>query len=267
MLRYRALTWTLLIVFVIWGIYSLPPVGFAMIMTLFWGLAAWEWTGLVKIETYVERTLFIIFILLFSVAAYLYFPKTSLLAGSLAWFVALYFILRFPDVIQFPTTSSQLKLLLGVFLLTPCWVGLNLIRSYDRGLIYLFFVLSLIWMMDTVGYLVGKPWGRHKLIARLSPGKSIEGVFGGLLFTFLLSGMVVYSSKVPFKQTPLTLILILLVACFSVIGDLFESLLKRQAGVKDSGRVLPGHGGMLDRMDSTLAAVPLFACILPWIHI
>lgn len=267
MLKYRALTWTLLIVFVIWGIYSLPPIGFAIIMTVFWGLAAWEWTGLLKIETYMERSLFIVFILLFSIAAYLYFPRALLLLGSLFWFVTLYFIIKFPNTLSFREQSQPMKLVFGVLLLAPCWVGLNFIRSYDRGLIYLLFILSLVWMMDTVGYLVGKPWGRHKLIARLSPGKSIEGVMGGLVFTFLLSGMVVYSSKLPFKQGMLTLILILGVACFSVTGDLFESLLKRQAGVKDSGRLLPGHGGMLDRMDSTLAAIPLFAFILPWIHV
>lgn len=266
-LKYRALTWGLLIIFVIWATYILPFIGFSIIMTIFWGLAAWELTDLLGIEIYIKRIGFIVFTLLFSIISYLYFPKTLLFISILAWFCALYFIVQFPNIQQFRNQNFKMKLGLGTLILAPCWVGFSFIRSHDDGLVFLLFILSLIWSMDTVGYLVGKPWGRHKLVPKLSPGKSIEGVLGGIVFTLLLADMVIYSPKLPFKHGILTLILILLIACFSVIGDLFESLLKRQAGVKDSGHLLPGHGGMLDRMDSTLAAVPLFAFILPWIQV
>ncbi len=266
MLKYRALTWTLLIVFVLWGIYSLPLMGFAVIMTGFWGLAAWEWMGLLKIESYFERAWFILFTLLFSIIAYFYFPGPILWLGALGWLGAIYFIFQFPDTLKFSEQRKGFKFGLTLLYLAPCWLGLTLIRADERGLIYILFMFSLIWLMDTLGYLVGKPWGKHKLLPKLSPGKSIEGVLGGIIFTLLLSGMLIYSSKSPFKPNTMTLCLILFIACFSVVGDLFESLLKRQAGVKDSGKLLPGHGGILDRMDSTFSVVPWFALILPWIQ-
>ena len=236
-------------------------------MTIFLGLAAWEWTALLKIEHRLTRSLSLALIFLVSFVAYLYFPRSMLLAGCLGWFGVIYLIFKFPDIPNFRDQKDIMKLGSGILLFSPCWVGLNLIRGSDKGLIYIIFIFSLIWMMDTLGYLVGKPWGRHKLVPKLSPGKSIEGVVGGLVFSLILSEMVVYSSKLPFKKGIVTFLLLLLVASFSVIGDLFESLLKRQAGVKDSGKLLPEHGGVLDRLDSTLAVIPFFALALPFMHL
>jgi phosphatidate cytidylyltransferase len=265
MLGYRALTWITLIIFFIWGIFLFPPIVFTAIMTIVWGLAFWEWTGLLKIGSVFARFLFISLLFFLSVFAYFYFPRLTLCLGAVSWLLALYFILKFPNIPLFFNQKNVFKWILGLLMFVPCWVGFNVIRNQEYGVVFLLFVMSLIWLMDTLGYLVGRPWGKHKLLPELSPGKSIEGLVGGIIFTLLLASMVILSEKIPLKNDILTLSLILWVLFMSVIGDLFESLLKRQVNVKDSGKLLPGHGGMLDRIDSTLAAIPCFALVLPLI--
>ena len=123
-------------------------------------------------------------------------------------------------------------------------------------------------MADSAAYFVGKRFGRNKLAEQLSPGKTREGVLGALAGTLILSfiGLWIWRAELQFGLAIYFVLLCLLSALISVVGDLFESLLKRNAGKKDSGKLIPGHGGVLDRIDSLLAAAPGFMLGLYWLY-
>jgi phosphatidate cytidylyltransferase len=124
-------------------------------------------------------------------------------------------------------------------------------------------VLGLVWIADTAAYFSGRAWGRHKLAPSISPGKTREGALGGLLgalaYAIICGALVEGVRWLPYLAAAV------LLAVLSILGDLFESAVKRQAAVKDSGALLPGHGGILDRVDSATATLPLAALMLPWI--
>ena len=142
--------------------------------------------------------------------------------------------------------------------LVPCWLAIGVCRSLG-GPFWLFFGLLLIWAMDTGAYFAGRFWGKHKMVVRVSPKKTWEGFCGGMVLTLLVAIVVSLFQHASGYRIGLICILAFVTALFAVLGDLFESLLKREAGVKDSGTLLPGHGGILDRIDSITAALPIFA--------
>ena len=132
----------------------------------------------------------------------------------------------------------------------------------------LLFLFVLVWVADSAAYFAGKKFGQNKLAEQLSPGKTREGVYGALVGTFMLSlvGIWIWRADLQFSLAIYFVILCVLSAIISVVGDLFESLLKRNAGKKDSGKLIPGHGGVLDRIDSLLAAAPGFMLGLYWLN-
>lgn len=130
-----------------------------------------------------------------------------------------------------------------------------LIRTLDGGITWIFILLFGTWAGDTIAYLVGKKMGKTKLAPRLSPGKTIEGAAGGLLGSLL--GAVLTNTLLPAAPWYVAAGLGLMVGTFGILGDLFESSLKRTAGIKDTGGIIPGHGGVLDRFDSMLFAAPV----------
>jgi len=148
-------------------------------------------------------------------------------------------------------------MLAGPLLLGAAWVALVAVHRGAGGPELTLFVLALVWTADSAAYFTGRAFGRRKLAPAISPGKSIEGVLGALVATAALAAAF-WSWRSPLFGLPGFLALSVLVAVVSVTGDLFESLIKRRRGVKDSGRILPGHGGVLDRIDSLNASVPLF---------
>ena len=143
-----------------------------------------------------------------------------------------------------------------VLLSFPCFFMVWLREAYSPKMLLLVFIL--LWVNDTFAYLTGRLLGKHKLFVRISPGKTIEGSLGGLVFT--LVGIVIFSRCVEWLPMKAAIGMGLIAVVFGTLGDLCESMLKRQAGVKDSGRLIPGHGGILDRFDSVLFAMP-FICI------
>lgn len=138
------------------------------------------------------------------------------------------------------------------YLSMPCAVMMWIHWLYDPKMVLLVFVL--LWTNDTFAYLTGRLLGKHKLFERISPGKTIEGSIGGLVFT--LAGVIVFSHYADWLSLGEAIGLGLIAVVFGTLGDLCESMLKRQAGVKDSGNLIPGHGGILDRFDSVLFAIP-----------
>jgi phosphatidate cytidylyltransferase len=157
-------------------------------------------------------------------------------------------------------SSKPIMLFLGLFLLTSTWLALSSIVSLENGRYLLLLAVTIIVLADVGGYIAGKLFGRHKLAPTISPGKTWEGLVGGLILQSCLIAVLAQF----FADVSLLLLCFLVfpVALSSVVGDLFESMLKRHRGIKDSSNFLPGHGGFLDRLDGVMAALPLFFVIL-----
>ena len=155
--------------------------------------------------------------------------------------------------------------LISLVLLVPTWLSLMALHAQSENGPYLliaFFVL--IWVADSGAYFSGKLFGHGKLAPAISPGKTIEGVYGALLATVLSSVLIAFLLDYNLTQTFIFAGLALFCIVFSIIGDLFESVAKRSAGIKDSGTFFPGHGGVMDRIDSLTSAGPLFLLGLSW---
>jgi phosphatidate cytidylyltransferase len=219
--------------------------------------AAWEWTILSGIKNFYQKLCYLIAILAaLSIAQF--FSFYVLIIGILWW---LYALLQLINYQRNPskTIISRNNLLAGLFAIIPCWIGLNSLRATVGGAELLLFFLFMLWASDTGAYLVGSKIGRRKLAPAISPGKSIEGYFGGIMLMLIVIIFGIWILKIPSGKWLGLVILAIVMNFFSVIGDLYESMLKRKFGVKDSGNLIPGHGGVLDRIDSWLAASPIFA--------
>lgn len=241
-------------------------------------LAAWEWGQFSGLNSPPARiALALIFGLLLAGTVFLlppyqrniYQPYVALsLWSSLSWWcVALVLVIAYPFSARLWKHSRFLRLMFGALTLIPFFWGMLALRQYhydfDRfaGAWWLLFVLLLVWGADSGAYLFGKMFGRRKLAPRVSPGKTLEGLIGGLFTSGLIAWL--FSIFAPLHVETSSLIISAVVATLaSVLGDLTESMFKREAGIKDSGNLIPGHGGILDRIDSLTAAIPVFTCLL-----
>lgn len=257
----RIVTALILVPLVVVGIVFTSNTNFAILIALVLGLAAWEWSKIVRIVFW-YRFLYVGILWITFIVAYFLSAKIILLFSLVCWLWAAFFVIRYPKIKK-RFFSGWLGCLLGLLFFVPCWIGFDILHSKNIG--YLFLGLFVVWAMDTGAYFVGKKWGKHKLAKQVSPNKTIEGLVGGLFLSLLVSVCYSLIWKVD-RQMELS-ILTVIVAIFSVIGDLFESMLKRIVNIKDSGNILPGHGGILDRIDSLLAAIPLWTLGLLFLKI
>ena len=232
-----------------------------MLMILAAGVAGYEWFKLMpQGSTIVSKPKAWIYggcVALVSTLA-LFFNDIALLlwvASILTWLVSIYWIKNFPDADNWYNVSLHL---IGFVLISAAVTAIYAVwHSSPWWLMYLFL---LVWGADSGAYFVGRKFGKKKLAPKVSPNKSVEGLYGGIATTVIIMLVVQYSYlNLTALQLILFLILSVITVFASVLGDLFESMIKRRAGIKDSGRVLPGHGGVLDRIDSLLAAAPIFA--------
>lgn len=256
MFKQRLLTTIILIPLVLAAIfYANYWVFGAVVLLLILGCAL-EWVSLVPIQSMPVKFLFFTALLLCCYLiqiTWLYW----LFAGLLMWGMILIFVLQFPKsqvIWGYPWFVGALCLLL-----LPLF-GQSLLAVFllEKGKGLIVYLLFLVWAADIGAYLAGKQWGRHKLIPQVSPGKTIEGVSGGFFLSMLVALAGYY-----FFEPRLTLNWFMIAAgvvLISLLGDLFISLLKRRVKVKDTGNLLPGHGGILDRLDSLIAAAPIFYC-------
>ena len=263
MLLQRLITALILIPLVIAGVLYLPTTSLAAIFALIVLLAAREWTSLAGLEQFTHKFVFFAAVTAGIAGSYWLIQRVEMAwllfaASTLWWIVTTIILIRYRP--QQPLFGGALtKSLLGVFVLVPAWAALVMIHGYgEKGPMLLLFSLTLTWVADSGAYFAGRRWGRVKLAPAISPGKTREGVYGALAGS-VLWGLLLAWYAPELGPLPILVIFCLLVCVISVIGDLFESLLKRQAGIKDSGNLLPGHGGVLDRIDSMTAVAPVFA--------
>lgn len=270
MLRARLVSAAILVPLVVAGVLYLPTVGIALVLALVLGAGLWEWGAMIPLLPTTARAIYVLAVMLLMAIAWAaplerVIAPLLLLAG-LWWLAALFWLVN-PGFGAHSTTSAVriLKGIAGVLVSLPCWAAfVSLHGRESQGPEFCLALLLLIWLADSGAYFTGKRWGRTKLAPVVSPGKTWEGVLGGIV-TSLIAALAVaywYSRSLPWT---LTLVAVALLAVmFSIVGDLLESLMKRQVGIKDSGRLIPGHGGVLDRIDSLTAAAPVFLMGLLW---
>lgn len=257
MLKQRIITGFILAIMAIVVLFLVPMSYFIAAISIMMLLAAWEWSQLAGFKTPTAKVMYVILIAV-SLCVVSYLPTVPvLMLASLWWLLALYWITQYPKQTK-AWSSVGVRSVMGILVLAPSWLAINTIRASQSGAATLFFMFLLIWAADIGAYFSGSRWGKTKLMPKVSPGKSWQGFFGGFIVSLLVAMIGVYCLPIHFASWIELLVVVVLVNIYSVTGDLLESMLKRLNKVKDSGRLLPGHGGILDRLDSMTAAAPIF---------
>lgn len=265
MLKQRIITAIILAVVFLAALFKLPlPLFSAFIATIVL-IAAWEWANLSGLSKIWQRSAYVG--LIASVLAFSAFvthnfdghdddvSKAILMVGCLWWAVALLWVQSYPGSAVL-WGSRWFKAIMGMAVLIPTWLAFSYLRAQSSGAWLILIVVLIVACADIGAYFSGKALGKHKLAPAVSPGKSWEGFWGGMVSCVLLAVAIAYLANVSLITT---LAIIIPAGLASVLGDLLESMVKRQRGIKDSSRLLPGHGGVLDRVDSLTAAAPVFA--------
>lgn len=260
MLKQRVITASILAILVIWAVLKLPVAGFGVALLAIILPGAWEWTRLAGLCKTRDRWLYVGGVLALILASWPLLSNTAFVNGwlvfsVLGWCGAVFGLQRYARHSEHQDQSWQIGAA-GVVVLVAPWIALMELRS-EFGPNYVLFLLLLIWAADIGAYFAGRRWGRRKLAPVISPGKTWEGVAGAgaatLILAFLGAALLGEGAR-----WPAFVAVCLITVGFSIVGDLFESMIKRQCRVKDSGSLLPGHGGVLDRVDSLTAAAPVF---------
>jgi phosphatidate cytidylyltransferase len=257
MLKQRIITAVIALLILGLVLFVAPRIVAEMLIAVFILIGAWEWSGFLGAKTPAPRIFYVIFIATLMAVAGMQWPDsvTPVLQVAAVWWIsALLWTFFFPTPIP-----GLIRWICGALVLVPLYVALVALHQTAPAL--LLFVLLIVWAADCGAYFAGKRFGRVKLAPAISPGKSWEGVIGGLALVAILVWVGSF-----WYETDLLVLLpfCLAVAVISVVGDLTVSMFKRTAGVKDSGTLFPGHGGVLDRADSVAAAAPLFALGVSW---
>lgn len=263
----RSLSGLLYITLLIISLYS--PYAVTALFFVFGIITLSEFLKLIKLKSIVPYIVFSVFYLVFTNWELLFknalgFKESTSIVLAITIITQLFLIKELFSEKKNSLTQAK-KITLTTFYITSCFIFITLIakyfKTYNSAILLGSFIL--IWVNDSFAYLVGKNFGKHKLFEKISPKKTIEGFLGGLLFACIASYFIAkFTETLSFFNW---LILALIVSVFGTIGDLVESKFKRQAGVKDSGTIMPGHGGLFDRLDSIIFAAPfiyLFISIL-----
>lgn len=267
MLKTRIITALILAPIAIGGIFFLPPMGFALFTGAIITLGAWEWANMSGLIGQASRVAYAAAVAL--VLWLVYQPHSAVLWLAVVWWIVCLLLVR-----SYPSGSAgwspvAVRMLMGLAVLVPAWVGLNVLRTgnfhfggVDNNLLIILYVFCIVWVADIGAYFAGRAFGKAKLAPRVSPGKSWAGVWGGLAAVAVFALVVSQLADAGMEDTVLLVIASLVTGAVSVLGDLLESMLKRFRGIKDSSQLLPGHGGIMDRIDSLTAAIPVFALLI-----
>jgi phosphatidate cytidylyltransferase len=269
-LKARLISAAILVPLVVYGVLFLSTPVFAFLLAGILLLAAWEWSHLIPLENITLRIVYtaavalLLWLLWQMGLAENIFPVLLL---SLVWWLWVLFWLSRPQLFAAASPlNHNLKMLAGVLVIVPAWAALSTLHAHgENGPKLTLMLLVLVWLADSGAYFAGRQWGKNKLAPAISPGKTWEGVYGGLLTSLLFAAVAggLYSHS--FRWTLMFMLVAAVAVLFSVAGDLLESLLKRHSGIKDSGRIIPGHGGIFDRVDSLVAAAPMFLSGFLWL--
>ena len=261
MLRARILTAVVILCLFLAALFYLSPILWMALLLILTAAGSLEWTRLAKFSLkhsiiYLLFTVLLTGELLFLLSgAVLADPYTTsflwiYVASLVFWTLGVPFLLKS----RRPIGNTTLLALAGWLLLLPTCFALYQLRAISPLLLLGF--MSTVWISDTAAYFSGRAWGKHKLAPRISPGKTWEGVAGAMAAVFIYALVWSYAGGDE-VGVRLLIPLLLLLAAMGIMGDLFESLMKRHAGLKDSGNILPGHGGILDRIDALTSTLPL----------
>lgn len=287
MLKQRILTAVVLIPLALGAIFLLPLHWFGLVVLLVMALAAWEWAPLMGVCSQAGRVAYTVLCMVLIGIFYWLIPldqvwqSTTLnpivywltLIGALWWLIAIVLVLNFPRSKAVWQRSRVFVGLIGLLMLIPAWSAIIALRAEHyaqeplHGALLVLFVFLLVWAADVGAYFSGKKFGKHKLMPRVSPGKTLEGLIGGLALSVLVMFLVAEYSSLIVEHSVGYYAVGIVTVMVSVFGDLNESMFKRCVGVKDSGSLLPGHGGILDRIDSLTSALPVFLIGYVWFMI
>lgn len=263
MLKQRVLTALVMAPIALFGFFGLSGIPFALFVGAVVVVGAWEWARFSGLESMVSRCAFAGVVAAWLVALYSQpqWGQKIVLYGAVWWFFAAFLVVRYPSSVRYWGGQAGC-FLIGMFVLVPAWQALLLLKQAEHGNYLILAVLLCVWTADIGAYFTGRKFGRRKLAPKVSPGKSWEGAIGGcLLCVVVASGVALYFDASVLQLIQVAALTVFVVAA-SIVGDLTESMFKRQVGLKDSSNLLPGHGGFLDRIDSLTAALPVFASIL-----
>jgi phosphatidate cytidylyltransferase len=272
-LKQRIVSALILVPLVVLSVLKLSQGSFALLLAFAMMLAAWEWSSLVPLRSMTARLLFVLLTLCLLIVVW-NLAASELLVNivlwmAMAWWLFVLFWITQPMLGSGETFGHAIfKSLLGIGLLLSTWLAFVVLHSRpDQGPQWVLYVLFLIWIADSGAFFSGRYWGRNKLAPAVSPGKTWEGVLGALVISSMFA--FGYARFIDLRGAALAsfVLVCFVTVLFSIAGDLLESLLKRQHGVKDSGSLIPGHGGILDRIDSLMAAAPVFLFSLRWVDL
>ena len=263
MLKQRIITALILLPIALGGFFLLEGGDFALFIGGVVTLGAWEWARLSGLVAQALRIAYAAVVAGLLMLLHLMPDLAPWVLGAsvLWWGVATWLVLTYPATSEL-WASAACKLLIGLLILLPAWQGLILLKHWPLGNGLIMSVMVLVWAADIGAYFSGKAFGKRKLAPQVSPGKSWEGVYGGVALSLAITVAVGVNRGWSVTELLLGVLGAALVVAVSVVGDLTESMFKRRAGIKDSSNLLPGHGGVLDRIDSLTAAIPLFAVLL-----
>lgn len=273
-LRQRIVTALVLVSLLLPLLFFASPDIFALVMVPVFLCAFHEWSRLAGLQSQALRLAYVAVALVALSLLFLLMQAPSadgqpaldvlarlellFAAASLFWVLAAYWVLNYPVSAKFWKSSPAL-LAIGWLVLLPAWVSLFYLKQVAPGGSLVFLAILVIAIADIGAYFAGRRWGKRKLAISVSPGKSWEGFWGGLCLNLLFALLLALYLGLSFPHLLLLVAVIAVVSIASVVGDLTESMIKREAGVKDSGTLLPGHGGVLDRIDGWTAAMPVIA--------
>lgn len=270
MLKQRVITALILAGLFLAGIAYLPLPGLALAFGILVALAAWEWSGLAGWHHRLARALYVLLVLIALGAIYHYGQlgdrplraqvQPLLGLACLWWSFALLWVKGYPESAVL-WRSVLMRSVMGLLILVPGWMSAVYLLSFSPGRLLMVIMVIVVATADIGAYFTGRSLGRHKLAVLVSPAKTWEGFWGGMVGCVLLSIVLWYFLPESAAHLGIVsvVVVVLTTALASVVGDLTVSMVKRESGVKDSGSLLPGHGGVLDRLDSLCGAAPVFA--------
>ena len=269
MLKQRILTAVILGPLILWSVIAFSHRALAIEIGLILAVAAWEWARISGINYQPGRIAYSAILASAMLGLTLLIHTHGNYLQVVLWVVAAWWIIAFLIILfenqhrqdqQVITTGKLIiNLFAGVVSLLGAFIAIvGLHQAPQYGYVFILMLLAFIWLADSAAYFSGKAFGKHKLAVHISPGKTWEGVMGAVVFTLIAAFIIGNVMQYPIGKNVMFMLVALITVMVSIVGDLFESLFKRRAGIKDSSQLLPGHGGFLDRIDSLIAAAPVF---------